>query len=59
MVCELYLNKAITDLTAMAQLVGHHPAGRGVTSSIPGQGTCLDGPHLGRIQETIDVSLSH
>ena len=28
-------------LTAVAQLVGHHPTKQKVTDSIPGQGTCL------------------
>ena len=30
-----------TALASVAQLVGQHPAGRKVASSIPDQGTCL------------------
>ena len=43
-------------------LVGHHPANREVTSSIPGQGTCLGcrpGPWLGACEkQPMDVSLA-
>ena len=48
-------------LTAVAQLVGHCPENRKVTSLIPSQGTCLGcgfGPQLGRVQEATNQCFS-
>ena len=42
-------------LTGVVQLVGQHPADRGVLGSIPGQGTCLGcgfGPQLGSVRHS-------
>ena len=49
-------------MTGVAFLVEHHPTKRKVTSGISHQGTCLGsrfGPQSGRVQEAVDVSLSH
>ena len=58
MVCELYLKKVVIALAGEAQV-----AGLMVTSSIPGQGTCLGcafGPRSGAYEtQPIDVFPSH
>ena len=57
---EYVLKILILTLTSMAQLVGHYPAKRMVTGSIPGQGTCLGcrfRPRQGMcVRQLIDVS---
>ena len=36
------MKNGMFDLTDVAQLVGHQPTKQMVTSSMPGQGTCID-----------------
>ena len=49
-------------LTGVAQLAMHCPSKQKASSSIPGQGTCVDcriGPQAGCVREATDVSLLH
>ena len=51
---EKFFLKTFLVLTSMDLSVGHHPPKQKVSSSVPGQGTCLSRrpvPQLGRVQE--------